>query len=95
MALKKRDLLVYLAHAGEADAQDVARQFGVSYPVGAMALLRLLRQGLATRLRDTERKVYRYQLSERGRSRLTYLGGGRTEGDDHAPSGNMEPERKR
>ena len=76
MALTKRDLLRYLAHAGETDAGGVAREFGVPYPVAAMGLLRLLRQGLATRLRSTEREVYLYRLSERGRSRMAYLRGG-------------------
>ena len=38
-----------------------------------MGLLRLARQGLATRDRAGEQEAYRYQLSERGRSRLQYL----------------------
>lgn len=38
-----------------------------------MSLLRLVRQGLASRRRDRERGLYHYRLSERGQSRLAYL----------------------
>ncbi len=72
MGLTKRNLLAYLARVDEADAQDVASAFEARYAVAAMGLLRLVRQGLATRQRDA-RGVYRYQVSERGQSRLTYL----------------------
>ena len=75
--LTKRTLLTYLAHAKEADAKDVANAFGVEYSVAAMSLLRLVRQGLADRRRADERGVYCYRLSERGQSRLEYLGGQR------------------
>ncbi|TMI76995.1 MAG: hypothetical protein E6H05_01945 [Bacillati bacterium ANGP1] len=71
--LQKHDLLSYLAHTDEADANGVARAFGVHYSVAAMGLLRLVRQGLATRERAGEQGVYRYRLSERGQSRLTYF----------------------
>jgi len=73
MALTKRDLLNYLSRASEVDAQDVVREFGVRYSLAAMALLRLVRQGLATRHRYLEQGGYRYRLSERGQSRLAYL----------------------
>lgn len=73
--LTKRTLLAYLAQAKEVDAKDISRAFGVDYPVAAMALLRLVRQSLASRHRGGERGVYRYRLSDRGRSRLEYLGG--------------------
>ena len=71
--LRKRDLLSYLAHTDEVDANDVARAFGVHYSVAAMGLLRLVRQGLATRDRDATQGIYRYRLSGRGQSRLLYL----------------------
>ena len=73
MALTKRHLLTYLARVSEADAQDVVREFGVRYSLAAMALLRLVRQGLATRQRRMDQGGYRYRLSERGQSRLAYL----------------------
>ena len=56
MALTKRDLLDYLSRASEVDAQGVVREFGVRYSLAAMALLRLVRQGLATRQRYSERR---------------------------------------
>jgi len=73
MALIKLALLTYLAQAGETDARDVVREFGVRYSLAAMALLRLVRQGLATRQRQLERGGCRYRLSERGQSRLACL----------------------
>lgn len=73
MLLTKRDLLIYLARAGEASARDIARTFGIQYSVAAMGLLRLVRQGLVNRSRKDERGAYRYTLSERGQTRLTYL----------------------
>ncbi|TMI82345.1 MAG: hypothetical protein E6H04_04900 [Bacillati bacterium ANGP1] len=80
MGLTKQKVLTFLAQAPDADAQGVALAFGVSYSVSAMALLRLVRQGLAGRRRHVEGKVYRYHLTERGRSRLEVLrtGGGST-----------------
>lgn len=71
--MTKRDLLVYLAHTADADARGVVRAFDVRYSVAAMALLRLVRQGLASRELDVKRGIYRYRLSDRGRARLVYL----------------------
>lgn len=71
--MAKSDLLSYLERAGEADATDFARATGIHYSVAAMSLLRLVRQGLANRRLDPKRRIYRYRISERGRSRLTYL----------------------
>src|SRR5437879_1594287 len=73
MGLTKQILLNYLAQVGEGDAQEVARAFGVTYSVAAMGLLRLVRQGLASRRRHDEGAIYRYRLTERGQSRLMYL----------------------
>lgn len=73
MGLKKRDLLAYLARAGETDTHDVARALGVSHSAAAMGLLRLVRQDLVNRSRLADRGAYRYRLSERGQSRLAYL----------------------
>jgi len=77
VGLTKQKVLTFLAQAPDADAQGVALAFGVSYSVAAMGLLRLVRQGLASRRRHVEGRVYRYQLTERGRSRLHYLRNGR------------------
>jgi predicted ArsR family transcriptional regulator len=73
MGLAKRELLSFLARVGEASADDVASALGIRYAVAAMALLRLVRQGLAERSRHDERSVYHYRLSERGRTRLRYF----------------------
>jgi DNA-binding MarR family transcriptional regulator len=73
MGLAKRDLLSFLARVNEASADDVASAIGIRYAVAAMALLRLVRQGLAERSRQDERSIYFYRLSERGRARLRYF----------------------
>ena len=88
LGLRKRDLLFYLSHNYEADANDVARAFAVRYSVAAMALLRLVRQGLATRDRPAEQGMFRYRLSERGRSRLLYL---ERHGSTHTQRPTAEP----
>ena len=75
--LTKHNLLSYLAGVNDADANGVASAFAVDYPAAAMALLRLVRQGLVSRRRNAERGAYRYRLSERGQSRLKYLEGWR------------------
>ncbi len=71
--MTKHDLLGYLADAGSADAMDLARMFGLSYPAAAMALLRAGRQGLVHRYVDADHGLFFYELSERGRARLTFF----------------------
>lgn len=93
-ALTKYDVLAYLDEVGEAPAYDVADAFDVPYPTAAMALLRLVRQGLAARDVDPAKGIYRYALSDRGQDRLAYLtdldnptdrpGGGPPPGEDRA-----------
>lgn len=73
MSLAKRDLLEYLRRKVEIDAREVASEFEIDFSVASMRLLRLVRQGLATRDRSPGRGVYRYRISERGQSRLKYL----------------------
>ena len=73
MPMTKRELLEHLAEVEEADAQEVAAAFGVHYPAAAMALLRLVRQGLAARSIDPHREMYWYALTDRGQARLEYL----------------------
>src|SRR5262245_43558894 len=68
----KRDLLAYLAEVGDADAMETADAFAIPYPTAAMALLRLVRQGLAHREPNTG-GAYRYSLLERGFERLAYF----------------------
>lgn len=71
--MTKHELLEYLAGTGDADANEIARAFGVPYPVAAMGLLRLVRQGLVSRYMDPDRGTYWYRLSHRGQERLAYL----------------------
>lgn len=73
MSIAKRDLLAYLQRKVETDASEVASEFEIHFSVAAMRLLRLVRQGLASRDRSSARGVYRYRISERGQSRLKYL----------------------
>jgi len=71
--MTKHDVLDFLAHARQADAHEVAHALGVPFSTGAMALLRLTRQGLVSRFIDTEAGTYWYELSGRGLKRLTYF----------------------
>ncbi len=55
------------------DAREIAAALGVSYSAAAMALLRLVRQGLVARYRDPESDLYWYELTAKGEVRLDYL----------------------
>ena len=72
--MTKLDLLVLVAQRGDAAADEVADVFSVSYPAAAMALLRLVRQGLAARFLDPDSGLYWYELTSKGEARLDYLG---------------------
>ena len=71
--MTKHDLLAYLADAGMADAVEMANALGVSYATSAMALLRLVRQHLASRIVDPHRGLYAYQLTDHGHARLAFF----------------------
>jgi len=71
-----------LDRIGQPDSHDVADALGVSYPAAAMALLRLVRQGLAARYREPETDVYWYELTAKGEARLDFLDTSRREYDD-------------
>jgi hypothetical protein len=71
--MTKRDVLVYLADVGEADAAEMASALGVPYATGAMAALRLVRQHFASRALDPHRGLYTYQLTDHGHARLAFL----------------------
>lgn len=73
MSLTKRDLLGYLARAGESSAREAAAAYGVRPAVAAMGLLRLVRQGLAARRFHPQQGMYLYRLSKRGEARLAFL----------------------
>lgn len=71
--MDKHDLLAYLARVQQEDALEVACAFGVSYEAAAMALLRLVRQGLAARYLDSDSRLYWYELTPKGETRLDFL----------------------
>lgn len=77
--MTKHDLLTYLAEVGEADASEVASALGVPYATSAMALLRSVRQHLASRALDPHRGLYAYQLTDHGHARLRFF-------EDDAPT---------
>ena len=56
-----------------ADAGEVASVMGMSYSASAMALLRLVRQDLASRYQDLDTQLYVYELTPKGRERLKFL----------------------
>lgn len=72
-AMTKQNLLEHLVEAGNAGATEVANVFGISYPAAAMALLRLVRQGLVHRYVDPDDGLYFYEVSDRGRDRLAFF----------------------
>lgn len=71
--MMKYALLACVADAGQADASEMANALGVSYATSAMALLRLVRQHLASRVVDPHRGVYIYQLTDHGHARLAFF----------------------
>jgi transcription initiation factor IIE alpha subunit len=71
--MTKQDLLAHLSDVGVADAAEMANALGVSYATSAMALLRLVRQHLASRVVDPHRGLYTYQLTEHGHARLAFF----------------------
>ena len=80
--MTKLILLRALDRIDKPDAHDVADALGVSYPAAAMALLRLVRQGLAARYREPETGLYWYELTAKGEARLDFLDTSRWENDD-------------
>jgi len=71
--MTKHDLLAYLAEVGEAEATEIADALGVPYAASAMALLRLVRQGLVGRAIDPRRGTYSYRLTDQGHARLEFF----------------------
>jgi len=69
----KHNVMAYLGNVGEADAAEMANALGVSYATSAMALLRLVRQHLASRIVDTNRELYTYHLTGHGHARLAFF----------------------
>ncbi len=71
--MEKMDLLAFVDANDQPDAIEAALSMDVAYPAAAMGLLRLVRQGLATRYRDPDDDLFWYELTEKGEARLDYL----------------------
>jgi len=86
--MTKRDVLVYLADVGEADARRNGSALGVPYATSAMAALRLVRQHLATRAVDPAPGTLRLPADDHGHARLAFF-------EDAAHSNRARPRRAR
>ena len=71
--MEKVAILRYLAQVPDAPASEVADALTTSLPATGMALLRLVRSGLASRTLDLTRGVYYYAITPKGRARVQYL----------------------
>ncbi len=71
--MTKHALLAHLSNVGEADAAEMAAALGIPYATSAMALLRLVRQHLASRVVDPHRGLYAYRLTDHGHARLAFF----------------------
>ena len=71
--MDKCELLEFLDLNERVEADDVARAFELTYPAAAMALLRLVRQDLATRHVDPDSQLYVYEITPKGEARLGYF----------------------
>jgi DNA-binding MarR family transcriptional regulator len=73
--MMKADVLELLATMESICVDEAADVLGIARPTMSMALLRLTRQGLATRWREGTDPRIRYAISPRGADRLAYLTG--------------------
>ena len=71
--MDKQELLEYLELNEHVTAEDVANAMQMSYSATAMALMRLVRQDLAARFRDSDSHLLRYQITPKGEARLDYF----------------------
>jgi DNA-binding IclR family transcriptional regulator len=71
--MMKVDVLELVGVYAGLSAEEVADSLGTGRAAAAMALLRLLRQGLAWRWVEANDAHFHYALTERGVERLSYL----------------------
>lgn len=71
--MDKRELLEHLDQIECADAKDITDVMHMSYSATAMALMRLVRQDLATRCEDPDTQLYIYEITPKGEARLDYF----------------------
>jgi DNA-binding MarR family transcriptional regulator len=70
--MNKRQVLELLLATPDLDAASVAQHLACSAEAAGMLLLRLSRQHLVQRLFDPADRLFYYQLSPKGRTRLRY-----------------------
>jgi len=73
MTKAKLAMLEYLTRVPDAPAADVAGALHLALPAASMALLRLVRSGLATRAWDCARHAHFYSITTRGRARVEFF----------------------
>lgn len=71
--MNKAKLLYAIDGFDQVDAIEIAETLELTYSAAAMALLRAVRQDLATRYRDSVSGLYVYELTPKGEARLDYL----------------------
>jgi len=71
--MNKVELLEYMDAHEPTDAHEIADVMQMSYSASAMALMRLVRQDLAARFRDSDSHLLRYQITPKGEARLDYF----------------------
>ena len=70
---RKLTILKLLARVPDASATAIAAALNLTLPAAGMALLRLNRNGLVARTRDTEQGCHFYSLTPKGAARLRVL----------------------
>ena len=71
--MDKQELLEYLDLNEQVAAEEVANAMQMSYSATAMALMRLVRQDLAARYKDSDTQLYVYEITPKGEARLDYF----------------------
>lgn len=71
--MNKIELLEYLDSNKRKDAHEIADAMLMTYSATAMALLRLVRQDLATRYMDLDSQLNTYEITPKGEARLDYF----------------------
>jgi DNA-binding MarR family transcriptional regulator len=70
---QKGTILAYLTRVPDATAAELAEALDLSLPAAGMALLRLTRSGLVSRVFDRRHGCHCYAVTPKGRARLEFL----------------------
>jgi len=71
--MNKAKLLYTIDAFDHADAVEIAEVLELNYSSVAMGLLRLVRQGLATRYIDPDTQLLVYEITPKGEARIDYF----------------------